>query len=47
VYDCLYLACAERAGAPLVTADRRLITAVQGSALASLVMDLDDVTSNS
>jgi hypothetical protein len=30
-----------------VTADRRLITAVQGSALASLVMDLDDVTSNS
>jgi predicted nucleic acid-binding protein len=47
VYDCIYLACAERAGAPLVTADRRLIPAVQGSALASLVMDLDDVTSNS
>jgi predicted nucleic acid-binding protein len=42
VYDCLYLACAERAGARLGTTDRRLIAAVQGSSLASLVLDVDD-----
>jgi predicted nucleic acid-binding protein len=28
VYDCMYLACAAREGAPLVTDDRRLLTAV-------------------
>jgi predicted nucleic acid-binding protein len=43
VYDCLYLACAERAGARLATADRRLIAAVQGGPLASLVMDIDNL----
>lgn len=43
VYDCLYLACAEHAGARLVTADRRLLTAVEGSALAALVTDLGDL----
>jgi predicted nucleic acid-binding protein len=43
VYDCLYLACAERAGARLITADRRLIAAVRGSHLAALVTDLDDL----
>jgi predicted nucleic acid-binding protein len=42
IYDCLYLACAERAGARLATADRRLIAAVRGSAFASLVMDIED-----
>ena len=30
VYDCLYLACAEAEGMPLVTADRRLQAAVEG-----------------
>jgi predicted nucleic acid-binding protein len=43
VYDCLYLACAERAGARLATADRRLIAVAQGSALAPLVLDIDDL----
>lgn len=42
VYDCLYLACAERAGGRLATADRRLIATVQGSSFASLVLDVDD-----
>jgi predicted nucleic acid-binding protein len=42
IYDCLYLACAERAGARLATADRRLIAAVQESAYAPLVLDIDD-----
>jgi predicted nucleic acid-binding protein len=40
VYDCLYLACAEHAKARLATADRRLIAAVWGSALAPLVLDI-------
>jgi predicted nucleic acid-binding protein len=43
IYDCLYLACAERAGARLATADRRLIAAVRGGPFASLVMDVDDL----
>jgi predicted nucleic acid-binding protein len=43
IYDCLYLACAERTGARLATVDRRLITAVQGSVLSSLVLDIDDL----
>lgn len=47
VYDCLYLACAERTGARLVTADRRLIAAVQRSAFAVLVTDLDDLAPES
>ena len=33
VYDCLYLACAEATGSPLVTADRRFANKVQASAL--------------
>jgi predicted nucleic acid-binding protein len=41
LYDCLYLACAERAGTRLATADRRLIAAVHGSGFASLVLDID------
>jgi predicted nucleic acid-binding protein len=43
IYDCIYLACAERAGAPLVTADRRLLAAVRGSRLAASVVRLDDL----
>jgi predicted nucleic acid-binding protein len=39
--DCLYLACAERAGARLVTADRKLLAALDGTALASLALHLD------
>jgi predicted nucleic acid-binding protein len=42
IYDCLYLACAERVAAPLVTADRRLARAVRGSDLASLALHVDD-----
>jgi predicted nucleic acid-binding protein len=41
IYDCLYLACVERAGGRLATADRRLIATVQGSSFASLVLDID------
>ena len=33
VYDCLYLACAEKTESPFVTADRRLATKVDGTAL--------------
>lgn len=43
VYDCLYLACAERVAAPLVTADRRLVRTVRGSGLDSLVLHIDDL----
>ena len=41
IYDCLYLACAERARAPLVTADRRLLAVVRDSRLAARVVPLD------
>lgn len=41
IYDCLYLACAERTGAQLVTADRRLLVAIDGTELASLAIHLD------
>lgn len=41
IYDCLYLACAERAGALLVTADQRLLAALDGTALASLAIHID------
>ncbi|MGH6899759.1 MAG: type II toxin-antitoxin system VapC family toxin [Geminicoccaceae bacterium] len=42
--DCLYLACAERAGARLVTADEKLLAALDGTALASLVVHIDAFT---
>jgi predicted nucleic acid-binding protein len=42
IYDCLYLACAERTGARLVTADRRLLAALAGSELAALAVHVDD-----
>ena len=41
IYDCLYLACAKRAGARLVTADERLLAAVAGTALAPLAAHVD------
>ena len=41
VYDCLYLACAESLGATLVTADARLLGAVKGSPIATMVRPLD------
>lgn len=40
-YDCFYLACAERQGGVLVTADARLCAAVANSAFAALVRPLD------
>ena len=44
VYDCLYLALAEAEEAPLVTADRRLLAVVQGTALAKRVSRLGRLT---
>lgn len=41
IYDCLYLACAQRAGARLVTADRRLLAAIDGTGLAPLAVHVD------
>jgi predicted nucleic acid-binding protein len=41
IYNCLYLACAERAGARLVTADERLLAALGGTALAPLAAHVD------
>lgn len=38
IYDCLYLACAEERDAPLVTADRRFLQAVAGTAFADRVL---------
>jgi len=43
IYDCVYLACAERLGAPLVTADNRLLRKVSTSPFASLVHHLRDL----
>jgi predicted nucleic acid-binding protein len=40
IYDCLYLACAERVGGRLVTADERLLAALDGTALASLAVHI-------
>jgi predicted nucleic acid-binding protein len=41
IYDCLYVACAERAGARLVTADQKLLAALDGTALASHAVHID------
>jgi predicted nucleic acid-binding protein len=43
LYDCLYLALAEAEDAPLVTADRRLVAAVRGTALAGKVSLLGQI----
>lgn len=42
VYDCLYLASAERLGGVLITADNRFCEAVAGSGFAPLVRHLRD-----
>ena len=42
VYDCLYLACAERVGGRVVTADRALLRKVKESSFADLVAFLPD-----
>ncbi len=44
IYDCLYLACAERARTRLVTADRRLLAALAGTTLAPLAIHMDAFT---
>lgn len=41
IYDCLYLARAERAGARLVIADDRLLAALAGTTLAPLAVHID------
>jgi predicted nucleic acid-binding protein len=41
IYDCIYLACAARVGARLVTADRRLIAAVANTEFAVLAVHSD------
>jgi predicted nucleic acid-binding protein len=40
VCDCMYLACAEREAAPLVTADRRLLSAARRGARSDRVLAL-------
>ncbi len=42
VYDCLYLACAEEAAGPLITADERLYETIQGTEFAPLVRHLEN-----
>ena len=42
VYDCLYLACAERVGGRLVTADRAFLNKVKASVFADLTAYLPD-----
>ena len=44
IYDCLYLACAERAGTRLVTADWKFLAALAGTSLASLAVHMDAFT---
>ena len=44
VYDCLYLAAAQSESARIVTADRRFLKAVAGSAYTGLVTLLDEVS---
>lgn len=42
VYDCLYIACAEKTDAILITADERLCKATQGTDFEELVRHLRD-----
>jgi predicted nucleic acid-binding protein len=43
IYDCTYLAVAVERNVPLVTADRKLVQGLQGTALASSVLWLPDL----
>ena len=43
VYDSLYLALALLATCPMVTADRRLVNALQGTSLAASILWVEDV----
>ena len=42
VYDCIYLACAERTGAKLVTADKKFLSRIRNFGLGHLAMDLNE-----
>ncbi len=44
VYDCMYLACAELEAAPLVTDDRRFLTAVGSGSWRDKVIALESVS---
>lgn len=44
IYDCLYLACAERVGGRAVTADQALLRKVKGASFADFVVFLSDWT---
>lgn len=46
IYDCLYLAAARSTGLRLVTADRRLLSIVQGTDWEERVCGLDDLSQN-
>lgn len=41
IYDCLYLACAERVGCRLITADEKLLAALDCTAVASIGVHID------
>jgi predicted nucleic acid-binding protein len=45
VYDCLYLACAERLGAKLVTGDDRFAGKAKSAGLGHLVVSLEEAAS--
>ncbi len=46
IYDCVYLALAQRLGRTLVTADRRFLRSLAGSDHAGRAMSLDDFAGN-
>ncbi len=45
IYDCLYLACAERSNADLVTADKRFIAKVRAASAEARIYELSEVGS--
>jgi predicted nucleic acid-binding protein len=44
VYDCLYIAAAQRHGVKLVTADRRMLRKTHGTGYAPIVIDLESTS---
>ena len=42
IYDCFYLACADRIGSRLVTVDRRLLASISDTEFTSLAVDVSD-----